>query len=355
MDLAKEIFESNPDCVKIIDLDGRLLSMNKNGCRIMEVDDFSKIENAIWKDFWPEQNRSLAENAFLSAKAGEVSSFEGACQTAKGNEKWWEVVVSPIRNKRGNILQILSISKDVTERKKMADQKAKLIHEIEIKNEELSYFAHTVAHDLRTPLATVTTAVEIFRTLYGQNLDDKADKMLGVISSSMESMRHLITGLLAYAEASKDDPIEPCDASSALQIALEHLQAQIAEKDAVITYDALPRMRVNALEMVQVLQNLIGNAIHYAHPQRAPHIHVSSAKNPEGLWELSVKDNGVGIAPHNLDKVFMPLIRIQETKAAGSGLGLAIVKRIVQRHEGQIWIESVHGQGATFLFTLPAA
>ena len=165
-------------------------------------------------------------------------------------------------------------------------------------------------------------------------------------------MRGLIDDLLTYSRVSRlGKPFEPTDLESTLDIVLLNLQASIKENNAVVTHDNLPVLMADGSQLVQLLQNLAGNAIKF-HGKEPPHVHVS-AQDKGSEYLFLVRDNGIGIAPEYFDRLFKIFQRLHTREEyPGSGIGLAVCKRIVERHGGRIWIESQVGKGSTIYFTL---
>jgi chemotaxis family two-component system sensor kinase Cph1 len=168
-------------------------------------------------------------------------------------------------------------------------------------------------------------------------------------------MQSLIDDLLSYARVSTQaaEAFEPVDANLRLQTAIENLRGPIEETGAVVTYDTLPTLRVSGTTLVQLFQNLVGNAVHYRSDD-PPRIHISVEKEA-GQWRFSCKDNGIGIAREYRLQVFEAFKRLHGADRPGSGLGLAICKKIVEHYKGRIWVESVSDHGSTFFFTLPGS
>jgi light-regulated signal transduction histidine kinase (bacteriophytochrome) len=223
----------------------------------------------------------------------------------------------------------------------------------------LERFAAVASHDLQEPLRMVTSYVQLLARRYKGRLDADADEFIGFAADGANRMQRLINDLLAYARLStRGGPFAPVDVEAALQQALVNLQVAIDENHAVVTHDPLPSVNGDATQFVQLLQNLVGNALKFR-SDTIPQIHVSGSltKAPSGdlrEWIFSVRDNGIGIDPQYADQIFVMFRRLHSREAyAGTGIGLAICRRIVERHGGRIWVESEPGKGATFCFTIP--
>ncbi|HZD43191.1 MAG TPA: ATP-binding protein, partial [Methanomicrobiales archaeon] len=223
-------------------------------------------------------------------------------------------------------------------------------------NEDLERFAYVSSHDLQEPLRTMITFTQLLERRYKDNLGPEADDYIQFIVSGGKRMQALINDLLEYSRVNtRGSDLRPTDPSAVIEDALSLLQSKIKENAATITYDDLPFVMADSLQLQQIFQNLIGNAIKFRRPHVSPQIHIS-AKERNGRVEFSVADNGIGIESEYKEKIFVIFQRLHGPDAyEGTGIGLAIVKRIIDRHGGRIWVESEPGKGSTFHFTLPAA
>jgi light-regulated signal transduction histidine kinase (bacteriophytochrome) len=185
-------------------------------------------------------------------------------------------------------------------------------------------------------------------------IDPESEQFLKFISEAAGRMSALVADVLALSRASEQatEPAELVDLNDVLAQVRSNLQASIAETGAVISGDSLPVVFSNAAEMVQLLQNLIGNALKYRREDMAPDIRLSSSRH-DGLWEITVEDNGIGIRPEYAETVFLPFRRLHGREIPGTGIGLALCRRIVERHGGRIWVVSARNGGSAFHFTVP--
>ena len=210
-----------------------------------------------------------------------------------------------------------------------------------------------VSHDLQEPLRAVGGFVELLQRKYAGQLDAEANTLIEFAVGGAKRMEALIKDLLAYARvgARSREPV-PTDAGAAMAQALENLQESIQETGAEITHGELPTVRADPSQLAQLFQNLLGNAMKFR-SEAPPKIRVD-ARCKGGDWRFSVSDNGIGIDPKFQDQIFDVFRRLHRREQYdGTGVGLAICKKIVDRHGGQIWVESQPGKGATFHFTLP--
>ena len=222
-------------------------------------------------------------------------------------------------------------------------------------NAELEQFAYIASHDLQEPLRMVSSYVQLLARRYQGKLDPDADEFIGYATDGAARMQRLINDLLAYSRVgTRGKAFEEVNLTASLAQALENLQLRIKEKNATVTYGLLPTVYGDGGQLAQVFQNLIDNAIKF-NTGEAPRIDISA--RVEGTeYICSVKDNGIGIAPEYIDRLFVLFQRLHTRKEyPGTGLGLAICKRIVERHGGRIWVESELDKGSTFYFTIPTA
>jgi signal transduction histidine kinase len=220
-------------------------------------------------------------------------------------------------------------------------------------NAELDLFASRVAHDIRGPLNTVGLAADVLERSCAAALSDEDKEWIGGIQSEVRRMGRLIQRLLAYGRVGSGTArMESCDCEALLSGVTRSLAAQLEGCGATLTHDPLPVVHADPLLISELMQNLIENAIKYRSARR-PHVHISAAQTGAEVV-LAFRDNGVGISDENLHVVFQPFTQLKNVGASsGVGLGLATCKRIVQRHGGRIWVESVRGEGSTFFFALP--
>ncbi len=279
--------------------------------------------------------------------------YEVAATHPDGAACWMEVRVCPLVGDDGEVLGAVEVVRDIAERKQAEDKLADYAAELARSNADLRQFAYVASHDLQEPLRMVSSYVRLLAGEYQGKLGDDADEYIGYAVDGAARMRDLINDLLAYARVgTRGKEFAPVDCESVLKKALANLEVAISESGAEVTHDALPTVVGDDGQLTQLLQNLIANAIKFRGAQ-SPRIHVS-ARRETGGWHFYVSDNGIGIAPAHLDRVFNMFERLPiETRQPGTGIGLAICKRIVERHGGWIWVESEPGEGSTFHFSIP--
>lgn len=223
-------------------------------------------------------------------------------------------------------------------------------------NSELERFAYVASHDLQEPLRSVSSYAQLLARRYKGRLDDDADTFIGFMVAGAQRMHALINDLLAYSRVqTRGENFRRVETERALEAALLNLAQAIAHSGAMLCIGTLPAVTGDEIQLVQVLQNLIGNALKFAKPGRRPRLTIDAVAR-DGGWEFAVADDGIGIAPENHQRIFELFQRLHTTtEYPGTGIGLALCKRILERHGGRIWVESQPGEGAVFRFTLKAA
>jgi light-regulated signal transduction histidine kinase (bacteriophytochrome) len=217
----------------------------------------------------------------------------------------------------------------------------------------LEQFAYVASHDLQEPLRIIAGYTQLLQHRYKGKIDDDADQFISFTVESVVRMQNLINDLLSYSRLeTKGRVFEPVDCQAVLDDVTHALRMTIEESGAVITHTRLPTIRADRTQLFQLFQNLIGNAIKFR-SDKPLKIHIAAEPKGDGRWLFSVEDNGIGIDPKYLERIFVIFQRLHSRdKYPGTGIGLAICKKIVERHGGQIWVESKPGMGATFYFII---
>ena len=270
-----------------------------------------------------------------------------------GTVRWMLVVGQSIPAAPGQTIGARGVVLDITEQKKLEQDLAERAAELERLNTELQQFGYIVSHDLQEPLRTINNFVQLLAKQLQGTVDAQAAEIMGFVVGGAQRMQALITDLLAYTRVSGHvQPFTAVDGEALLARVLGDLQLVIADAAAEVTHDPLPVVNGNAGQLGLVLQNLLGNALKFR-SAAPPRIHVG-ARREGGQWVFSVRDNGIGIEPRFRERIFQVFQRLHSrSEYQGTGIGLAICHKIIERHDGRIWVESEPGQGATFFFTLP--
>jgi PAS domain S-box-containing protein len=262
-----------------------------------------------------------------------------------------EIMLSPLESAEG--LLVTAAVRDITARKTAEADLLSKVEELKRSNEELGQFAYIASHDLQEPLRMVASYTQLLSKRYKGKLDSDADEFIAFAVDGADRMQRLIQDLLAYSRAgTKGNDLSDTSSEKALQRALTNLREAIRESGAMVTHDPIPAVLADEMQLTQLFQNLVGNAIKYQ-KGGVPRVHVSAARNDENRWMFSIKDNGLGIDPQYFERIFGMFQRLHKRdEFAGTGIGLAICKKIVERHGGNISVESQPGQGSTFRFSL---
>jgi len=307
-------------------------------------------------DLTPEGHVRILRNVTVPAiHRGEVV---GLFQVANKETAYDESDVARLQSIADHVAPILSarLQRDSQERRRRRaeEELTERAEELARSNAELEQFAYVASHDLQEPLRMVTSYVELLARRYEGELDSDADDFIAYAVDGANRMQTLIQGLLAYSRVqSRGEGFVPTDTEAAVGHAMANLQASIEESGAAVTHEPLPTVSGAEVQLVEVFQNLIGNAIKFR-GEEPPRVHIS-AQQENGEWTFSVGDNGIGIDPQHQERVFAIFQRLHgRDEYPGVGMGLALCKRIVERHGGRIWVESEEGKGSRFCFTIPA-
>ncbi|MEW6356972.1 MAG: PAS domain S-box protein [Planctomycetota bacterium] len=360
----RTLFEDSLEAMSLIQ-DGKILDVNMAWLRLHGFS--SKIE-VVGKDVMSlvhEDNREILAKRRQSGTAEPKRLYEVRDMKKNGGVVDVELYSSTLTVDGKSA--IITTVRDISERKRHEREREQLVRllsesnlslekmnmALERSNRELDDFAHVVSHDLQEPLRAVTSYLDLLSDRLGDGLDREAKEFMRYAADGAKGMQQLITDLLDYARLdTAEKSSERVDFEEVFAHALANLRASISEAGAVITHDPLPTATGDASQFGQLLQNLLGNAVKFR-SEATPKIHVS-AQSKKDVWLFSVQDNGIGIEPDYAQRIFTIFQRLHsKSKYPGSGIGLSICKKIVERHGGNIWVESALGSGATFYFTLP--
>jgi light-regulated signal transduction histidine kinase (bacteriophytochrome) len=221
-------------------------------------------------------------------------------------------------------------------------------------NTDLEQFAYVASHDLQEPLRMITGYLQLLERRYKEQLGPDADTFIAYAVDGATRMQRLTQDLLAYSRVEiQGKSFAPMHCEELLERARTNLRVALAESGAVITHTSLPVVMADDVQLTQLFQNLLSNALKFCEA-KPPRIHIT-AERQGTAWVFAICDNGIGIEPQYAERIFVIFQRLHgRASYPGTGIGLAICKKIVERHGGRIWVESTPGQGATFYFTLPA-
>ncbi|MBZ6494267.1 PAS domain S-box protein [Natrinema longum] len=307
------------------------------------------LEGEAVHDVWPDETAAALEPAFEAALAGEERSVELSYA-----DREWVLHAVPITDSQGTVFAGVTMAHDITERKANQRKLEETVAQLEASNRRLEQFAYAASHDLQEPLRMVSSYLQLIERRYVDELDEEGEAFLEFAVDGADRMRAMIEGLLEYSRVeTQGAPLEPVELDPLLESVLADLQIQIAETNAEVAVESLPRVRGDADQLRQLFQNLLSNALTYSGDE-PPRIHIDADRRGRE-WELSVRDDGIGIESTEQDRVFEVFQRLHSREEhPGTGLGLALCQRIVERHGGEIRIDSEPGEGTTVSFTLPA-
>lgn len=361
-ELVEQILEVSPIALAVFDADGTFVQTNARAEELFGGDDdplvgrnMSTFEGA----FYDEQGEpiSLSDHPIqkVYAEGSSVIGYRHGVELDDGTRRWLSTNFRPILNDDGDVVRVVGAVEDISELRtnelllqRQQVELDELVEDLERSNAELEQFAYIASHDLREPLRMVSSYLELLERRHGETLSDDAIEFLDFALDGSRRLQRMIDDLLAYSRVARQfDDIEPVDLGDVVEQAKTNLSLLVEQRDAEITTDDLPTVDGSETLLVQLLQNLLINAIKYS--EETPRIHLSAEKR-DGEWLCTVRDEGVGIDPDAVEDVFT---LFYGSSADGAGIGLAICQKIVELHGGRIWVESTPGEGSTFYVTFP--
>jgi PAS domain S-box-containing protein len=349
------LLEAAPDAMVVVNQGGEIVLLNVQaekqfGYRRDELLG-QKVKNIIPEGF-AERLVADALRSVEDALAQQIGTgIELTARRKDGSEFPIELMLSPLKSSEGTL--VTAAIRDIATRKKAEANLLQKVEELNRSNEELGQFAYIASHDLQEPLRMVASYTQLLSRRYKGKLDSDADEFISFAVDGASRMQRLIQDLLAYSRVgTKGRELLDTSSEEAFQQALINLRGSVQQSGALVTHDPLPAVLADETQLIQLFQNLVGNAIKYQ-KSGIPRVHVSAARNGGNKWTFSVQDNGLGIDPLYFERIFGMFQRLHKREEfEGTGIGLAICKKIVERHGGNISVESQPGQGSTFRFLL---
>lgn len=350
----RNIFNSLEEAVMVISSDRTVINSNK---AVEEIFGYTEkelsgksteilhVDHAHYVEFGRKLNEAF--------ERGVAAEFEFKAKRKNGEIFPTEHTVSLLKDEVGNSIGIVSVVRDISERKKAETALRKTLDELERSNAELEQFAYVASHDLQEPLRAVVGFLQLLQCRYTDQLDEKGQHYIERSVTAGHRMQSLIADLLMLSRVNtRGSSFKQTDFNIIIDTVRDNLQSIIEETHAEISSSPLPDPPVDGHQIVSLFQNLIQNAIKYNRSPK-PRVHID-CQDAGDYWCFSVKDNGIGISPKFHERIFMIFQRLHTIREySGTGVGLALCKKIVERHGGKIWVESELEEGATFFFSIP--
>ena len=349
------LLEAAPDAMVVVNQAGKIVLLNLQaetqfGYRRDELLG-QKMSNIVPAGF-PERLVADSLRSAEDALAQQIGTgIELTARRKDGSEFPIEIMLSPLESAEGVL--VTAAIRNITARKNSEAQLLEKVKELNRSNEELQQFAYIASHDLQEPLRMVASYTALLAKRYSGKLDSDADEFIAFAVDGASRMQRLIRDLLAYSRVgSKGKELLDTSSEEALQHAVRNLRGAIEASGAIVTHDALPFVMADEMQLTQLFQNLVGNAIKYRRAE-IPRVHITALPNGTDKWIFSIRDNGLGIESRFFERIFGVFQRLHKREEFdGTGIGLAICKKIVERHGGTISVESTVGAGSTFKFPL---
>lgn len=350
--LASIVLNSG-DAIYAMSIDGQIQSWNPGAEKLYgfsQRDAIGRNISIVIPDFKQNELNHILNKV---AKGERIESLETKRQRRDKKIIDVSLTLSPIWDEAGIVTSVSAISRDITFKKQVEEELRRYAEELALSNEELYVFSYAASHDLQEPLRSIQNFLETLNKKYKKRLGPEMEEQISAADDGVTRMYRLITDFLMYSRVGTERAVkEEVDCNLALKDAIANLELAIKESKASIKQFTLPRIYGNFVQITQVFQNLIANAIKYQ-GENTPSIDISAEKK-DGMWLFAVKDNGIGIEQWFSERIFIVFQKLHDhRKYPGSGIGLALCKRVIEKHGGKIWFESEVGKGTTFLFTLP--
>ena len=357
----RAIFEQAAVGIAKTALCGQFMRVNPGFCQIVRYAE-SELLQQNWQAITHPDDIEADREYVSSLLSGDIQTFslEKRLLCKDQAVRWANVTVSAMRDAKGTPQYLICAIEDISERKLVQellqaslDTQTRYAQELTRSNAELEQFSYVASHDLQAPLSTIAGYAQLLEKRCHNQLDAQGNKFIRNIVNSCGRMQALIDDLLEYSRVGRSDkPFDVIDCNLVFEDACANLQLAIRQDRASVTRGDLPRVRGDSFQLLQLFQNLIGNAIKYRSSE-APMVRVSASRQGDS-WVFSVQDNGIGIAEEYHPRIFQLFQRLHSEKQySGTGIGLAICQRIVDRHGGRLWVESEPNRGSTFYFSIP--
>ncbi|MEP0368424.1 MAG: ATP-binding protein [Cyclobacteriaceae bacterium] len=355
VNFLQTVLDNIPVNVYVKDLDSRKTLVNKEELKLIGFNDRSEVLGKSDFEIYPSESAEISRKEDLEVfTTGEpIIRKETSITMDDARTEHFLSSKIPIRNKEEEITGLLGVSVNITERK-IAEEKLKTLAVLEAKSKEMDQFAYVASHDLREPLLTVKNYLKVLLEDFGADIDEEAKRYVSVIQNGVGRMEDMIQALLDYSRLGRVKELERINVSDILDQVIADLDFKISESKAqiVLNKKIFPVVKAYPVELKLAFQNLISNAIKFGREGFPVKITIDHTK-VEGGWQFSVSDNGIGIPEKEFKNIFLIFRKLhRRDEFAGSGIGLAHCRKIVEYHNGDIWVESKQGIGSTFYFTI---
>jgi len=348
-DFCRSIVQSTTEYAMLfLSSAGVIQSWNPGAERVFGYTEAEAVGQHYSLLFREEDRASAIPQTELERAATDGSASNTRWLVRKSGRAFWaEGITTAVRNIDGTLAGYAKIARNASERQRMEQA-------LERTNDELQRFAFTISHDLQEPLRTVRSYAELLERRYKGKIDEDANEFIHYMVDGTKRMGQLLKDILAYSQAGREDKTrpEPTQAANVVQWAHMNVDGLLKQAGGTLTWDPMPTVMVDQTQFASLFQHLFTNSIKFRSTE-APKIHVSAVRS-DGMWEFSVRDNGVGVDPEYHERIFGVFKRLANRDVPGTGIGLAICRKIVEAHGGKIWFESQPGHGSTVKFTLPA-
>lgn len=358
--LSRTLIETIPDRIYVKDGEARFILNNIAHLRALGVATQEEARGKTDFNFRAAEfaAKCMADDQQVLQTGEPLKNREEFTVLPDGEKRWTLATKVPLRNADGKVVGLVGITRDITEHKEAAEKLALYAARLEASNRDLQDFAYVASHDLQEPLRKIQAFGDRLKTKYNDALGEMGRDYLMRMSDAAARMQTLINDLLSFSRVTtKAQPFAPVDLDKVLREVLSDLEVRIEQTHARVDAGKLGAIDADALQIRQLLQNLIGNALKFHKETEPPVIRVQSRHlngDAPARLEISVADNGIGFDQKYADRIFGIFQRLHgRGQYEGSGVGLAICKKIVERHGGVIATESKLGEGATFIVTLP--
>lgn len=346
----RTLIDHLPDYIFIKDVDSRFVINNQAHAQLIGYEDPEDLVGKTDFDVFPKElaQHYYADEQRVIETGQPLIGREEETVTKTGRHQWVSTNKVPLRDPDGNIIGLVGMSRDITARKEAEEALVEAFGELE-------KFTYMVSYEMHEPLREIVQELEALEERLSGRIGEVSSGIIARAAEAAQRVRKLNRDLRTYSRVETWGTLqEPTESALVLEHALDAIRERLEEHGAEVVHGELPVVMADPAQMLILFQNLVGNSLDYR-SDAPPRIHIG-AERQDGMWRFFVKDNGIGIAPEDTERVFNIFEQLHAPDDhPGKGMGLAICRKIVKRHGGRIWVESEPGDGSTFYFTLPAA